>query len=215
MRELTPFATRQALQQAIDNGGRFYNFFSKAEDSIITRGELAKAAGVFSAGMNAILFLELTQWELSEADRLWVRELLEPALQARYESQKPIRLRPSEVESQESAGCSVVVTGYPRFIENRTQFAGMIMIPIFTGTITTFVPVPIHDQFDVYEVFDDKQMQKPNSVVAIVRGEKLDHEGPIRFGGVLRDLTFEDKTKQSHRYFIETVFYTKLQELDG
>ena len=212
MRELTPFATREALQQAIDNGGRFYNFFSKAEDSIITRGELAKAAGVFSAGMNAILFLELTQWELSEADRLWVRELLEPSLQARYESQKPIKLRPSEVESQESAGCSVVVTGYPRFIENRKQFGGIIFIPVMAGNVTTFMPIPLQDQFDVYEVFDDKQMREPNSVIATVRGQKLDHDGPIRFGGILRDLKFDDKTEKSHRYFIETVFYTKLKD---
>ena len=39
--------------------------------------------------------------------------------------------------------------------------------------------------------FDDKQMKKPNSMVATVRGKRLEHNGPIRFGGVLRKLEFE------------------------
>ncbi len=61
MRELKPYRTMQGLQKAIDNGGRFYNLLTHADDHIVTRAELAKAAGVFSAGVNAYLFLEMAQ----------------------------------------------------------------------------------------------------------------------------------------------------------
>ncbi len=36
----------QGLRKAIDNGGRFYNFLTAADDQVVTRAELAKAAGV-------------------------------------------------------------------------------------------------------------------------------------------------------------------------
>ena len=84
------------------------------------------------------------------------------------------------------------------------------MIPIMAGKVTTFTMIPIFDKFDVYEVFDDRRMRKPNSMVATVRGQRLAHEGPIRFSGVLRKLEFKDKTKKPHKFYLETVFYTKL-----
>lgn len=67
---------------------------------------------------------------------------------------------------------------------------------------------PIFDQFDVYEIFDDKQMKKPNSMVATLRGKRLEHDGPIRFGGVLRKLEFDSPSKRTHQFYLETLFYT-------
>lgn len=210
MRELKPYRTTHGLQTALDNGGRFYNFFSTSRDNIVTRGELAKAAGVFSAGTQAFLFLEMMQQDLPEGECQSVLQLLEPDLQQDYQQQRPTILPPSKVEAQGMAGRSVIVAGYPRFVENKTQFSGFIMVPISTGKTMTFTMIPIFDQFDVYEVFDDRRMLKPNSVVATVRGQKIEHDGPIRFGGVLRKLQFEDKTKKSHQFYLETVFYTRL-----
>jgi len=210
MRELRPYRTKHGLQTALDNGGRFYNFFSKSQDNIVTRGELAKAAGVFSASTRAFLFLEMMQQELAVEERQSVLQLLEPDLQDDYRAKRPFILPPSKVEAEGVAGRSVIVTGYPRFVENRTEFSGFIMIPISTGKTTTFTMIPIFDQFDVYEVFDDRRMCKPNTVVATVRGQRIEHDGPIRFGGVLRKLQFKDKTKKSHQFYLETVFYTRL-----
>lgn len=48
MQELKPFATLGPLKKAIDNGGRFYNFLADADDEVVSRDELAKAAGVFT-----------------------------------------------------------------------------------------------------------------------------------------------------------------------
>jgi hypothetical protein len=210
MRELKPYRSLRGLRTAIDNGGRFYNFFTAADDEVVTRAELAKAAGVFHAGVNAFLFLEMAQQDLSPDERQSINDLLEPKLRNDYRRKKPKTLLPSAVESDGVAGRSVMVTGYPRFVEDKTQFSGFVMIPIMAGKSMTFIMVPIFDQFDVYEVFDDRRMRKPNSMVATVRGQRITHKGPIRFGGVLKKLDFPDKTKKSHEFYLETVFYTKL-----
>ena len=206
MRELKPYRSVQGLRAAIDNGGRFYNFFSRPDDHVVTRGELAKAAGVFSSGVNAFLFLEMAQQELEPEDRQAVLHLLDANLRASYRRHRPLTLPPSGVEKHGTAGSSLIVTGFPQFIEDRTQLSGFIMIP--AGKV--FVMVPIFDKFDVYEVFDDRRMREPGTMVATVRGKRLSHSGPIRFGGVLRKLNFKDKTRKSHNFYLETVFYTKL-----
>lgn len=211
MRELAPYKTIRGLQKALDNGGRFYNIFTAAGDSTVSRAELAKAAGVFTNEVSAFLFLEMAQQELPDPDRAAIEGLLELDLRQRYRRQRPTILNPSEVEGQGTAGKAVIVAGYPRFVEDRTQFSGFIMVPMQMGKTMTFVMVPIFDQFDVYEVFDDRRMRKPNSVIATVRGQKVDCEGPIRFGGVLRKLTFEDKTQKSHKFYLEVAYYTRLR----
>ena len=210
MRELKPYRTMQGLRRAIDNGGRFYNILTNADDHVVTRAELAKAAGVFAAGVNAFLFLEMAQQELQLDDRHSIIDLLESDLRQEYRRCRPQTLLPSAVELDGTAGRSIIVTGYPRFVEDRTQFNGFIMIPIMAGNVTTFTMIPIFDKFDVYEVFDDRRMRRPNTMIATVRGHRLAHDGSIRFGGVLRKLEFKDKTKKSHKFYLETVFYTKL-----
>ncbi len=210
MRELKPYRTMSGLRKAIDNGGRFYNFFTTADDHVVTRAELAKAAGVFSVGVNAFLFLEMAQQDLDSTHRSKIFALLDEDLRKAYRSGRPRILLPSEIESQGTSGKSVITTGYPRFVEDRTQFSGFIMIPIMAGNVTTFAMIPIFDKFDVYEVFDDRRMRKPNSMIATKRGQRLTHKGPIRFGGILRDLKFKDKTRKSHKFYLETLFYTLL-----
>ena len=121
MRELKPYRTKHGLQTALDNGGRFYNFFSTSQDNIVTRGELAKAAGVFSAGTQAFLFLEMMQQDLPEGECQSVLQLLEHDLQQDYLQQRPTILPPSKVEAQGVAGRAVIVAGYPRFVENKTR----------------------------------------------------------------------------------------------
>ena len=206
MRELKPYQTMHGMRTAIDNGGRFYNLFTSADDHVVSRGELAKAAGVFTAGMHAFLFLEMAQQELSSADRQAIADLLDADLRKKYQRYRPQILLPSAVELKGVAGQSVMVTGYPRFVEDRRQCTGFIMIP--AGKV--FVMVPIFDKFNVYEVFDDREMRSLNSMVATLRRTRLDHDGPIRFGGVLRKLSFKDKTKKSHQFYLETLLYTKL-----
>ena len=39
--------------------------------------------------------------------------------------------------------------------------------------------IPIFDQFDVYEVFDDEKMKKPSSMIARSRGKRMEFAGPV------------------------------------
>jgi hypothetical protein len=206
MRELKPYQTMQGLRTAIDNGGRFYNLFSEANDQVLTREELAKAAGVFTAGVNAFLFFEMAQQGLTPDDRQAILSLFDSDLRKNYQRYRPLTLLPSVVEKEGIAGKSSIVTGFPKFVENRTQLKGFIVV--MAGKVP--VMVPIFNKFDVYEVFDDAQKSKPGTMVATVRGQQLSHNGPIRFGGVLRKLKFKDNTEKSHNFYLETVFYTKL-----
>ena len=48
MKHIVPYRTLKGALNALDNGGRFYNVFTKAKDEVITDSELCKAAGVFS-----------------------------------------------------------------------------------------------------------------------------------------------------------------------
>lgn len=210
MREIKPYKTVQGLTKAIDNGGRFYNLFSQAGDNQVSKGELAKAAGVFSSGDNAFLLLEMAQCDLPPQDRATVEQMLEPELRRKYRRQRPTTMAPSAVDAEGEAGTAVIVTGYPEFVENKTEFNGFIMVPISTGKMTTFSMIPIFDQFDVYEVFDDERMRKPSSVVARSRGKRLEHDGPVRFGGILRKLEFKKDEERVHDLYLEAAFYTRL-----
>jgi hypothetical protein len=210
MREIKPYKTLAGLAKAIDNGGRFYNLFSHAQDNVVSRGELAKAAGVFSSGDNAFLFLEMAQQELSLKDQASVVQMLEPDLRKKYRRQRPKIMIPSSVDAKGKAGTAVIVTGYARFIEHKSEFSSFIMIPITTGKVTTFSMVPIFDQFDLYEVFDDKLMKEPSSVIAKSRGKRLEHDGPVRFGGILRKLQAKKGEESAHLFYLEALFYTRL-----
>ena len=210
MREITPYKTLRGLQKTLDNGGRFYNFFTDAGDNVVSRAELAKAAGVFSNEVSAFLFLEMAQQELTSADRTAIQFLLDADLRRRYQQQRPATLKSSQVEPNGTAGMAVIVTGYPRFVENKTEFSGFIMMPMQMGNMTTYMMIPIMDKFDVYEVFDDCRMCKPTSMIATVRGKKLNCDHSIRFGGVLKELKFKDQTKKSHKFYLEVAYYTRL-----
>ena len=69
MKQITPYKTLQGALNALDNGGRFYNIFTKAKDEVITGSELYKAAGVISGKAQALLFFELALSDLPETDR--------------------------------------------------------------------------------------------------------------------------------------------------
>lgn len=71
MREVQPYRTERGLLKALDNGGRFFNIFTKAGDAQITRAELAKAALFFEmAHPNATRFRKCFWREKYQSDSL-------------------------------------------------------------------------------------------------------------------------------------------------
>ncbi len=104
MRELKPYQTLQGLKKAIDNGGRFYNLFTAADDAVVSRGELAKAAGVFMAGTPAFIFLEMARQNLSASDQQAVTDLLEKELRKQFLKKGPVAILPSAVDKEGTDG---------------------------------------------------------------------------------------------------------------
>ncbi|MFC1762983.1 hypothetical protein ACFL6U_13000 [Planctomycetota bacterium] len=207
MKQITPYRTVQGALNALDNGGRFYNVFTKAKDDVITDSELYKAAGVYSGQDKAHLFFELALSNLSDAEKEHVIQRMSPELRSRYLQSKPKQVQIATFEQQVTETDTVIVAGFPVFLENKTRFSGFIMIPICTGKVTTFTMIPIIDQFDIYEVYDTSDLQGKKTIIATVRGSRRLSRTKTTFGGIVKKIQFKDKSKKKHRLYVETLFY--------
>ncbi len=205
MRQIKPYQTVWGARRALDNGGRFYNLWAHAGDNVVDSGELARAAGVYSSDMRAFLHFEMALIDLPEQQKAEVRSLLSPGLRNRLQKGRPRLLNPSLVESQGAAGVPAIVTGYPSFVEDRTQLQGFIVM-----VTPVIAMIPLVDQFDVYEVYDAPEQIGPRTLIATVRGSKRLDGVHSRFGGILRELHFEDKTGKDHGLYLEAIYYTPL-----
>jgi hypothetical protein len=140
--------------------------------------------------------------ELTSEQRAETTSLMSPALRKKYEDLRPVSIVPSEVENEGREDLPAIISGYPVFIENKSQFIGFIIL-----VVPVIMMIPIIDQFDVYEVYDTPQMSTPRTVIATARGSKRLDGVFTRFGGVLRDLQFEDKTGKSRGLYLDSQFY--------
>jgi hypothetical protein len=204
MREIRPYKTVRGARKALDNGGRFFNLFARADDDVVDSAELARAAGVYLAGARALLYFEMALMELSSEERAEVTGLLSPELRTRYAAQRPRILAPSAVESQGQAGVPAIVSGYPVFVEDRTEFRGFIVM-----VVPVVMFVPIIDHFDVYEVFDTPDLREPKTVIATTRGSRRLDGVYARFGGILKELYFDDVTGKEHGLYLDAMYYTR------
>jgi hypothetical protein len=207
MKQIVPYRTLQGALNALDNGGRFYNVFTKAKDEVITDSELYKAAGVFLGKAQAFLFFELALSDLSEIDREQVIQCLSPELRSTYLRHRPKHTEIEVFEQEAQETDAVIVAGFPVFLEDKTQFSGFIMIPICTGKVTTFTMIPIFDKFDIYEVYSDSDLKGDKTIIATVRGSKRLAATMTTFGGIVKKLKFKDKSKRTHSLYVETLYY--------
>ena len=205
MREIRPYQTALGARKALDNGGRFYNLFARANDSVVESAELARAAGSTSADTRAYLYIEMALMHLNPAERAEGVTLLSPRLRQRYEARRPQLLKPSAVKQAGEVGTPAVITGYPVHVEHTSQFEGFIIM-----VVPIIMLIPIVDQFDVYEVYDTEELVEPRTVMATARGSKRLDGVRGRFGGVLKTLTFEGKPPTEHGMYLEGLYYTPL-----
>jgi hypothetical protein len=209
VREIIPYKTLQGATKALDNGGRFYNLFSRVGDDVVSAAELARAAGVLSSDLRAFLFFEMALTDLPAEEKRRVTSLLSTDILDHMSASRPRTLAPSSVEAEGRAGMPAIVAGYPVFVEDRSQFRGFIVM-----VTPVILLVPIVDRFDVYELYDTTEMKTPRTVIATTRGSKRLDGIPARFGGVLKELQFEDKTGKEHGLFLEAMYYTPLYSSD-
>jgi hypothetical protein len=206
MKQIVPYKTHRNALAALDNGGRFYNLITQANDGQVTRAELARVAGVFNDRQKMVLYLEMSISELEAQAIKDIRRTLSHDLKAAYKRYCPQRLLPSEAQVQGRVSSNAIITGVPKFVKSNSDFNGFIMIPISTGKTTTFMMVPIIDVYDVYEIRDDKTSRE--FLIAHARGSTKLPQNTVRCGGILKELKADKKSTAKPKKFLETLYYT-------
>ena len=208
MQNVIPYKHCGEALKDLDNGGRFYNIFTQANDEEVSPVELAKAAGVFTDKQKMFLFYEMAVRDLGESDKQSLFDSLSEDLQTAYVEHRPQNLLPSEADSKGVASKAAILTGYPRFVEDKTVFNGFIMIPVSTGKTMSIMMIPIMDQYDIYELTDESSSEK--TFIANVRGSERLPVELSRFGGILKETSLDKEGEKRDRLFLEALYFTRL-----
>lgn len=205
MEIVKPYSEINKAIASLDNGGRFYNLLTKAEDGIISQAELGKLGGIFNDKQKMILFLELSISRLKENEKEIIISKLDKSLKEDYLKYKPQNLLPSEVKNKGILSSNLIMTGVPKLIDSKADFNGFIMIPVMTGNVTTFTLIPLIDNYDVYELRDDKTSE--TFIIAHSKSFKKLLNEKIVVAGVLKEL--EKNEKDVKDIFLEANYYIK------
>jgi len=208
MKKIEPYQNINDAISNLDNGGRFYNILTKANDGVISKSELGKVGGVFNDKQQMILFLELSISKLDKGKKNAIISKLEENLQKIYVKYKPIELLPSEANSKGIISSNTIITGIPKLTQSKTNFIGFIMIPIMTGNITTFSLIPLIDIYDVYELRDEESDE--SFLIAHSKGSNKLPEKKIKVAGVLKELKADKNEKTGSKKFLEAIYYMEI-----
>lgn len=208
MKKVAPYSTLNEAMKSLDNGGRFYNVLTKADDGLITKAELAKVGGLFNDKQKMMLFLEMSLSQLDQDARSEVMASMEPSLQEAYSKYLPKWLTASEANAIEHVAAGLVVSGVPQLKESKTEFTGFIMIPIVAGSVTTFSMIPIMDEYDVYELRDESSSE--SFLIAHARGMEKLPEKQLQVAGILKELQTEEDTESPTKVFLEAIYHIEV-----
>ncbi|SEK34587.1 hypothetical protein SAMN04487910_0308 [Aquimarina amphilecti] len=205
MRKIIPYKSKVDAMKSLDNGGRFYNILTKAEDGVISQSELGKVSGLFRDKQKMILFLDLATSKLDANETKEIFSSLSNEMQSVYDRYSSKELLIHEVKEKGELSKSLVITGVPKKIASKSDFNGFIMIPIVAGKVTTFTMIPIVDTYDVYEIVADKD----TFIIAHAKGSQKLPEQRIKVAGVLKELKSKKDETTSEKY-LEVVYYLDL-----
>ena len=207
MQTISPYVNYENALKVLDNGGRFYNLFTKAEDGVITAAEIGKTAGVFSNKQQNILFLEAALLKLKQSDKINVLAKLDGKLKVDYNTFKPQYLRPSEVNEKGKIASGLIATGVPKLIDSKTDFNGFIIIPIMTGKVMTMTMIPIYENYDVYELRDEKTAE--GFIIAHSKSKNKLLEEKVTIAGIIKELKTSKKENCKTKKFLEITYIIK------
>jgi len=209
MKKIEPYKNSTEALSNLDNGGRFYNILTKADDGIISKSELGKVGGIFYDKQQMILFFELSISKLDAGKRKAIISKLDEDLKKMYLKYKPMKLLPSEAHTKGLLASNTILTGIPKLTESKSNFVGFIMIPIVTGNVTTFSMIPIIDVYDVYEIRDEESDQ--SFLIAHTKGTAKLPEKKIKVAGVLKELKLDEKEKTASKKFLEALYHMDIE----
>lgn len=205
MKQIVPYQNIAEAMAKLDNGGRFYNLFAKAENGKITAAELAKVAGMFNERQKLVLFLELSMSKLSKQDQVDIISKLEDKLRRDFLKYKAQELMASEAEQKGVLGGNVIINGIPIVKDSKSEFKGSVLVPIFTGKVMSFITIPIIDQYDIYEIKDDHSSE--TFLVAHYHGKEKLPADKMKVGGVLKKLEINIDGVKGYQKFLEINYF--------
>ena len=203
MQEAKPYTSLEEATEALDNGGRFFHFFSKAGDDVITPAELRKVAGAFGNDRTAAMFFQLATWNLSEADHRKLQALLDPETRLLIDEHRARVLGPEAFETDAEVGHPVIVEGAIRLLDDETK-TGMILVPVIINNVTTIQMIPTSTTYTVYEVGGEDGC----AVLTPKRSTPL--KGTIRFAGLAKETPAPEKGQPSPGPRLEALFYSQV-----
>ncbi len=203
VRKIEPYKTISGAMRSLDNGGRFYNLFTAADDQQITAAELKKAAGILGGSQTAALFLALATSDLKDTEQSRIRSALGPKARKWFDRYQPESLTPRDFAAKAKAGNCYVVEGEVRLFDD-VEVTGMIFIPIQTGKVTSLMPVPTTDYYTVYELGKAK---RGSECLVLAPKQATQFEGTIRFAGVAKEAEVEGSRGTVKRLRLEPQFY--------
>lgn len=207
MKKIIPYKTPKNALEELDNGGRFYNLITKANDGKVNAAELSKVAGVMSDKQRMVLYLEMSLSKLNTESRKEVLQSLSSDLKSTIHKYETQFLAPSEAQKNGAPSKNAVISGIPIYIDSKSDFNGFIMIPVMTGSVTTFTMIPIIDQYDVYEIRDDHSSE--TFLIAHSKSSEKLPEHKLTFGGILKELKKDTQANDSSTLYLETHYYSE------
>lgn len=204
MKQIHPYQSVDEALISLDNGGRFYNIFTQAEDGTISQAELGKVSGLFNEKQKMILFLELSLSQLDTSSKEQVMSRLDSNLKAAYQKYIATEMSPAEVNGRGIQSSNLVITGIPELKESKNYFSGMILVPVGKA----FVPIPISDMYSVYEIKDEQTSEK--ILIAHTKGSETLPEKRIKVGGVLKEVKPKKNEKLVVEQFLEINYFLDL-----
>jgi hypothetical protein len=205
MQKIVPFKTHTEALATLDNGGRFYNLFTKAGDDIVTAAEVGKVAGVYSDKQKMTIYLALCLGEMHPVSAEQVIYTLTDDLKEALQRYLPKVYTATQAKENGTVGSSAIVTGIPKLVESKSDFNGFIIVPVSTGKSMTMILIPIIDKYDIYEIRDEASSE--TFFIAHARGEEKLPEHQIKAGGIIKELTTKKDGVESKSKFLETLYY--------
>ncbi len=203
MKKIEPYRSVDQALASLDNGGRFYSSKIKKNDGIINQAELEGAGGLSKREQQMILFLQMSIWKLTDSEKTVVFSKLDGDLMHTYQKYKPQELNPSVAIMKAQTASNVIMTGFPKLLENTADFDGTVLFPKNSGSTTIFAMTPIKDEYHVYEL--EEEGSAHTFLIAHVRGtEKLSNKKMV-LGGVIKEL--HTNGDEATKPFLEAAYH--------
>lgn len=207
MKQVSPFKSVDEAFESLDNGGRLYNIFTKANDNIITSSELSKAGGGINNKFKAVLYLEMVLKGLTDDDKKKIYGSLNSSLKADYDKYKPKQnyLIDNKTNSKNTV-LSVILEGKITPITDWPTFSGYIPVPSLINGSLLETMSPLKDNYDLFMLSLDHP-EPFNMVVCTIQNTLNIDDNWITIGGILNEYYLTEYKNQGKSTFLEGIFY--------